>query len=172
MVIHDAVSLQVGLGNAAFALRISDETSLSPLTPNGFTATSDRFRPPPSNPAWKRFYQPLRGNTSWTRDQSKLQELVQHVTGGWQGWTRNDILVDTDTLESDWISTSVDLEWCLFEIIRRLIVLGRDQVELTVIRRRQHYAKRYKGTKMIHHDPAPLIAKLKIRGNLSRNYTD
>ncbi|WVQ96721.1 hypothetical protein IAU59_003828 [Kwoniella sp. CBS 9459] len=160
MVTYDAASLESGLFHGTLSLRISDKTSLSPLTTAGFTATSARFEPCPSNSAWKRLHQPLRGNTSWTRDPAKLQELVQHVTGGWAGWARNE-RKDGLKLESDWISTSVDLEWCLFEISRRLVVLNRDNVELSVIRRRQQYSRRYKGAKMIHHDPAALIMKLK-----------
>ncbi|OCF42042.1 hypothetical protein I317_04128 [Kwoniella heveanensis CBS 569] len=168
MTTHDAISLDHGLSNATLVLRITDDTSVSPLTPIGFTATSTRFRPAPSNTAWKRFHQPLRGNTSWTRDPSKLQQLVDHVTGGWKGYTpgrgRNNVEADADNgdiIGSDWISTSVDLEWCLFEISRRLTVLPRYKVQLSVITRRKKYSRRYKGTKMIHYDPAPLVMKLK-----------
>lgn len=52
-------------------------------------------------------------------------------------------------LPSDWISSTSKLEWAVWEIARRHIRVGREEVELTLIRRQRRYGRGYKRTKAI-----------------------
>ncbi|WWD17078.1 hypothetical protein CI109_101515 [Kwoniella shandongensis] len=137
--------------NHHYLIRLSDESSITPLLENGFTASDDEFDRPISGPNWKRNYHNKRGDTKWVYRKDNLKDIVAHVAGGWAGYGNGSA--------SKWISTSADFHWAIWEIARRIKVLGRDEVFMSVIQRRERYSRRYKGTKDIHFEATPLLGR-------------
>lgn len=50
-------------------------------------------------------------------------------------------------VESEYISTTGDLDWAVWEIVRRLKILRRQQVDLAIVTRQNAYSPRYRGCK-------------------------
>lgn len=139
---YSAEDLDQEVHSRLLVVRVTDETSLSPRCRNDdFVATSSEFDPHPDNEDWSLYYQGKFLNwTSLTR--RDVDSVVEHVTGGWNYWGFGK--------SSPWISTSADLDWSIWEIARRLVRLDRDEVELSVIRRK--HAKNYRGLKSVRID--------------------
>lgn len=112
--------------------RVHDQSSASPLRYNGFTATSRRFKPIArmSNAIWRERYESLHQDENYRNDEHVLKSIAAHVMGGWPGYIRD------QTGPSDWISTTKSLDWAVWEITRRLVKMGRNSVELSLIYRR------------------------------------
>ncbi|WWC62568.1 uncharacterized protein I303_105164 [Kwoniella dejecticola CBS 10117] len=164
MAINTAEFIADKLERKIAVLRIHDESSATPLTINGFTATSREFSPSPSGTRWKRDYQYLRGNRAYLKDRDELEGIVKHVTGGWG---------DKEEAEggSKWISTSGDLEWAIYEIARRLSIFQRSEVELSLIKH-EKFPRSFKGIKDIQVDPLPLLNRfLQNRQNGDKKLT-
>ncbi|WRT67738.1 uncharacterized protein IL334_004710 [Kwoniella shivajii] len=208
-------TIQSLLQDKRIVLRITDESSVTPLSSKGFTASSNQFSPVPSGRIWKRDYHRLRRDQRWLKEKNEVEGLIDHITGGWVDQTRpnpapehvhgheqeqdrdlvkamtrmgiqeghND-LVDAmqnmgisknhdkekvngvmDGKENDdagegrgsqgiandkaskWISTSTDIDWIIWELVRRLIILKKDKVNVTIIRRNRKFSRRYKVNK-------------------------
>jgi hypothetical protein len=75
-----------------------------------------------------------------------LQEIVDHVIGGWNGYST------LPPTHSEFISTSASFAWSIWETSRRLEKLNMTYVDLSLIRRWGYYAPTYRGTKASHFD--------------------
>ncbi|KAI9639306.1 uncharacterized protein MKK02DRAFT_39604 [Dioszegia hungarica] len=72
------------------------------------------------------------------------EAIIQHVLGGWPGYTHRGY-----TSPSDWISTTESLDWAIWEVARRLVVLRRKEVGLALIHRNIRYDRGYKGNRNV-----------------------
>jgi hypothetical protein len=119
-------SLESLLADQAVVLRVTDDSSLSPITQAGFYCTAPIFDPVTvPNKKWmsrlSQWYKPSNDRFF----EASTQKIVNHVNGGWR---------KTRGRKSEWISTTGDVAWAIWEIVRRL-QRGCDYVELTVIER-------------------------------------
>lgn len=83
-----------------------------------------------SNAIWRERYESLHQDENYRNDEHVLKSIAAHVMGGWPGYNRD------QTGPSDWISTTKSLDWAVWEITRRLVKMGRNSVELSLIYRR------------------------------------
>ncbi|OCF33451.1 hypothetical protein I316_04871 [Kwoniella heveanensis BCC8398] len=131
----------------AVVIRLTDETSITPLTDNGFTASHPLFEPSPSDAQWKRDYK--QHNANCLRDSPDAREgIVRHISSGW-GYD--------STAASPWISTTLSLDWAIWEAARRLAKLDIDWVDMSLIKLEWTYNESYRGNRAIWIDPYPLI---------------
>ncbi len=131
-------------------LRVWDETSVSPRTSSGFTATN--FNRTMTNKRWSQKYQDREDTT--IEDGDSRDEVVRHVTGKW-GWS-------TYAYDSDYISTTGRFDWAIWEIVRRLKEVRRDEVYLAVIDRYNFYSPNYRGCKTFWVDAVDKIKEGKV----------
>jgi hypothetical protein len=103
--------------------RVYDGRSASPLTHDGFTATSPQFLPALSGTQWRKNYHKLYYSRDFRTADATREAIIQHVLGGWPGYTHRGY-----TAQSDWISTTESLDWAIWEVARRLVVLRRKDV--------------------------------------------
>ncbi|ORX35707.1 hypothetical protein BD324DRAFT_631337 [Kockovaella imperatae] len=116
------------LESRRIVLRVHDHTSLSRYeAEEGFIAEQDRFDNLSKTQFHKR-YGHLRYDYEWKRSSSICEYMVDHIFGGWDDWS----LFGRDG-PSPWISTTIDFDWAIYEIARRLTVLNRGSVRLSVI---------------------------------------
>ncbi|KAI9639307.1 uncharacterized protein MKK02DRAFT_39605 [Dioszegia hungarica] len=110
--------------------RVHDDSSAAPLTRKGFTATSPEFHYKggviPAE-VWHKEYQGLQEVDSLVDNKHVLESIAAHVSGGWKGYH------SAKAGPSDWISTSMSFQWAVWEVVRRLVILGRDSVGMSVI---------------------------------------
>jgi hypothetical protein len=134
-------------------LRIHDPTSSSPLSWTGRSSTSGFSAPNlylaflepkpysavynPHNPALITSKTEPEG---WAAGKYIRHTILDHVMGKEKQTcmpTLTSIDERPDTPEDEktpWISTSIDLMWCIYEIVRRLVSLEKKSVYITIIR--------------------------------------
>jgi hypothetical protein len=142
--------------------RVHDATSESCLTDQGFTATSTEFYYPISGKAWLNKYQGLHTVDSFVDNEHVLEGIAEHVLGGWPGYTTG------YTGESAWISASMSFHWASWEVVRRLVVLQRESVEMTIISCKA-YNKYYEGVQAVWLNAADAIQTLGEHVHLTRD---
>lgn len=156
---YDARQIQNALSSNGIVLRITDDNSITPRTVDGYTASSCTVPSYTSSDEWRQYYQGRYPN--WrSLDDQEVDGIVDHITGGWRGYSWN--------THSDWISTSASLMWIIWEIARRL---DRDdclEIELAVIRRKFHSG--YRGIKPVRLDAAETLRLYYHRTNY--NHTE
>jgi hypothetical protein len=134
---------------------VHDDDSASPLTDHGFTATA--LRPGPfgelSGVTWRNHFQRYLYDEEYLTSDETRKAIAKHVLGGWAGYAR------AYTGASDWISTSSSLDWSIYEVARRLVRTRLDEVQLSLINRR-NYGGRYRGHRAIHLDAADAVEAL------------
>ncbi|WWD04908.1 hypothetical protein V865_002979 [Kwoniella europaea PYCC6329] len=147
--------IEDGLKDQDFVLRLTDSRSITKLTWKGFSSSSDQFDPCPSNRKWKYHFQHLRYHDEWMGDQDIVESMSNHINGGWDGYS-----YDRDYGQgSDWISTSTDLQWTIWEITRRLTKLHRSKVDLHLIRKGLWISRNYRGCEPIWVNPTSYLRK-------------
>lgn len=62
-------------------------------------------------------------------------------------------------MASQWISTTSDIEWAIWEIARRFSVRRTQWADLTVIKRNMYYTGGYRGARMLGLDPGEVLLK-------------
>ncbi|WWC88577.1 uncharacterized protein L201_003489 [Kwoniella dendrophila CBS 6074] len=102
---------------------------------------------------YKEKYQWQRYEDEWISTNTRIDSIADHVTGGWNDYDYGLL----ESRESDWISTSNDFYWLIWEITRRLTKLKRSKVELHLIRKLEYTSRYYKGNKPIIVDPLQKI---------------
>lgn len=158
--------LVLGYNPSSILFRVHDELSATQLCDDhGFTATHPDFQSessgmPISGRVWQKTYQ--RDYYSSESRDATVESIITHVLGGWPGYA------GAYTDDSNWISTTRSLEWAVWEIVRRLVVLGRPYVELSLIDY-EGYSKYYKGSRMISEDVAEAIEEYRCDYGLTRS---
>ena len=138
-------SLRVG----SLALKFTDETRITPLEHDGFTASHPGIPHPTTARVFKDKLQPLGDDPGWLEAPSTIKSVIHHVSNGWSGYSiRNG---------SPWISTTGSFEWAVWEIVRRLDVMKRNAVYLTVVSRQEGHSRNYQGVRHITLDAAEAI---------------
>ncbi|WVF69220.1 hypothetical protein IAT40_003996 [Kwoniella sp. CBS 6097] len=148
-----AERVEEAVRNGSAVLRITDESSVIPLRSDGFTATAEQFDPPLRAKRWKEDYEWRWYDTEWRNDLEATNSICRHISGGWEY---------AEDVETDWISTTADLDWAVWEIARRLTIFDRDAVDLTVIRRRSRYSPEHRGPRAIFLDAAEHLASISL----------
>lgn len=119
-----------------FVVRVHDSTSTSQLTERGFEASNPKWSQLP-NTAWGRdFKEHYRQRASPNADTVGLME--DHILAGWN------VLSGTPT---NFISSSEDLEWVVWEVARRLARRDTSQIQTTVIR--SSWPRMYRGNRAV-----------------------
>jgi len=145
----DVDTLEEYLVKGLATLRVLDESSLSPLEDDAFTATHPTFQPSPSGRTRRLLHQPVALSGDLQICPTAGQDVIRHVTGGWNR--------KGDGMPSNWISTTASLEWAIREIARRLTILCRFEFDMTVIGRTT-YMPRYRGTRQVTIDTTDFIS--------------
>lgn len=152
MVGYGAHEIQNALTANSVVLRITGDDSIVQRTSKGYTASSGTVSSDISKDQWRRLFQGR--YPDWRdHDYDGADDIVNHITGGWSGYS--------SSAESDWISTSASLRWTIWEIARRLDRREQLSIELAVIRRK--FPSGYRGAKPVRLDAADTLRLYRAR---------
>jgi hypothetical protein len=129
--------------------RVTDETSITPYdSEHGFTANHLRLMDgarPMSGKAFKEDIQiPV-----WD-DSEVIDTVVDHIVGGWRRPYEFNC-------HSEWISTTANHEWAIWETVRRLASGQVSWVSMASIAKRMTYSPSYSGARMIGVEATPYL---------------
>lgn len=192
--VYTASTLQQVLPEGYRALRLTDSDSLTPLDPcRGFIATrfsSQCCRPPNRRERLEdilTIFDDRRGDDGDTISHfstNEVDDMVEHVCGGWGTRSRYDPYASEGDSEDDysywassnrsaphfdttktspWISASQDLQWTIWEISRRLTVCRKSKIDLSVIRTESpsDIPPQYKGARVVSISPREYLCGLR-----------
>ncbi|WVQ81783.1 hypothetical protein IAT38_003908 [Cryptococcus sp. DSM 104549] len=128
--------IEDGLQAGNVFIRLTDSNSITRLDDDGFVCSHDR--------------------QEGTIPTGRSYEIARHINGGWRGYGAGGV--------SPWISATKDLEWAVWEICRRLVVLHRPWVEMSVINSPDHYHKSYRGARLVRVDTQMVVQMLEQEG--------
>jgi hypothetical protein len=143
MTVYTSTELRHLTNTNKLVLRVTDVDSISALSDGGFLSSSASYDGDVDHAQWRFSHMGLFSRWDALVD-SELDDIVRHITSGWT--SRYGYYGDT----SEWISTSAELEWPIWEIARRLTKCPVTWVDLSVIRR--GHAAGYKGLRAVKID--------------------
>jgi hypothetical protein len=132
--------------------RATDKTSVSPYDSEyGFTANHHLFMDggrPISGTAFREDIQrPV------IEDYCVTNTVVDHILGGWRRPFGFDV-------QSEWISTTANHEWAIWETVRRFASGQVSWVSLASVAKHMNYSSNYRGTRMIGVEATPYLREM------------
>jgi len=132
--------------------RVTDKTSVTSYDDEyGFTANHDSFMDggrPVSGTAFREdFERPILDDCHVT------DTVIDHILGGWRRPYAYDV-------QSEWISTTANHEWAIWETVRRLASGQVSWVSLASVAKHVNYSPSYRGTRMIGVEATPYLPEM------------
>ena len=132
--------------------RVTDETSLSPYdSESGFTANHRLFRDGGLPISGTAFREDIQRPT--LDDYGVTNTVVGHILGGWRRPFGFDV-------QSEWISTTANHEWAIWETVRRLASGRVSWVSMASVAKHMNYSSNYRGTRMIGVEATPYLREM------------